>query len=64
MAKLTELDKAQLRHEARELLLEHGFDGLLDALTETIAVSEAFMEVAKDEFNKQFPPDNTMGDSK
>lgn len=53
MKRITELDKADIRHDAREIYTEYGFEGLLDTLEETMAASEAMLEVLRDEYEKQ-----------
>jgi hypothetical protein len=49
---ITELDKAEIRHEAREIYKEDGWEGLLDFLEEVLITGEAILEVTKEEYIK------------
>lgn len=49
---ITELDKAEIRHEARQIYYDEGWEGLLDLLDEVLTTGEAILEVAKEEYIK------------
>lgn len=51
MDNITELDKAELKHECREMYRDIGFKGCLAALEETICFGQTMLEVLREEYN-------------
>ena len=53
---ITELDKAELTHECREMYKDIGFHGCLSALSETLLFGQTMIDVLREEYKNEFGP--------